>query len=93
MTAKCAIIESVGKHEKTLEAMKQLPKPSNLRWAEIEALLKHHGAKIKEGAGSAITITLNGKKGYFHRPHPSDKADKGAIENAMELLRQAGIIR
>jgi hypothetical protein len=91
MMAKCAIIGLVGKHEKTLEAMKQLPKPSNLRWAEIEALLIHHGGKVKEGAGSAITITLNGKKAYFHRPHPSDKADKGAIEAALELLKRAGI--
>jgi hypothetical protein len=82
----------VGKHEKTLEAMRQPPKPSNLRWTDIEALLVHHGASVKEGKGSAITVVLNGKKGYFHRPHPTDKADKGAIESALELLRQAGVI-
>jgi hypothetical protein len=72
--------------------MKQLPRPSNLRWAEIEALLVHHGAQVKKGSGSAIVISLKGKKGFFHRPHPGDKADKGAIENALELLRQARII-
>ena len=81
----------MGKHEKTLEAMLQHPKPSNLRWADIESLLENYGAEIKERKGSAISVTLNGHTAYFHRPHPSDKADKGAIANALELLRRAGI--
>jgi hypothetical protein len=83
----------VGKHEKTLEAMQRLSKPSSLRWTEAEALLVPHGTTIRQGSGSAITVSMNGRKGFFHRPHPTDKADKGAIENALELLRQAGIIR
>ena len=92
MVAECAIIGPVGKQEKTLEAMRQSSKPSNLRWAEIEALFVHYGASIKKGKGSAVTVGLNGKKGYFHRPHPSDKADKGAIETALEFLKQTGVI-
>jgi hypothetical protein len=81
----------MGKHEKTLEAMLQHPKPSNLRWADIESLFENYGAEIKERKGSAISITLNGQTAYFHRPHPGDKADKGAIETALALLRKAGI--
>jgi hypothetical protein len=73
--------------------MQQHPKPSNLRWSDIESLLVHEGAVIVEGKGSAITVNLYGHKGYFHRPHPGDKADKGAIENALSLLRIAGFIR
>jgi hypothetical protein len=92
MMAKCAIIVLVGKHEKTLEAMKQLPKSSSLRWADIENRLIHRGACVKEGAGSAISVSLNGEMAFFHRPHPSDKADKGAIENALEFLRRSGVI-
>jgi hypothetical protein len=82
----------VGKHEKTLEAMLQHPRPSNLRWADVESLLEHYGAEIKERKGSAIKVTLNGQKAWFDRPHGgSDKADKGAIANALDLLRKAGI--
>jgi len=33
-----------------------------------------------------------GKHAYFHRPHPGDKADKGAIESALRFLREAGAI-
>ncbi len=81
------------KHEKTLETMLQHPKPSNLRWADVESLFEHYGAEIKERKGSAIRVTLNGHKAWFDRPHPGDKADKGAIENALALLRAAGIIK
>lgn len=44
----------MSKHEKTLEAMRQNPKPSNLRWADVESLLVHYGAEVREGKGSAI---------------------------------------
>ena len=81
----------MGKHEKILEAMRQKPKPANLRWSDVENLFLHLGAEIKEGKGSAISVTLGGQKAYFHRPHPGDKADRGAIETALKLLDQAGI--
>lgn len=82
----------MGKHEKTLEAMRQLPRPSNLRWADIESLLVHFGATIREGKGSAISVALKGRRAYFHRPHPGDKADKGAVESALRLLRETGTL-
>jgi hypothetical protein len=82
----------MGKHEKTLEAMRQIPSPSNLRWSDIEGLLVHFGAVVREGKGSAISISLNGKRAYFHRPHPGDKADMGAIESALRFLRETGAI-
>jgi hypothetical protein len=86
-----AIMRTMGKHEKTLEAMRQRPLTANLRWSDVEKLLIHLGAAIKAGKGSAISVSLHGKKAYFHRPHPGDKADRGAIETALKLLDQAGI--
>jgi hypothetical protein len=83
----------VGKHERTLEAMLRHPKPANLRWADVESLFVHHGAVIRARKGSAIVVSLGGHKAFFHRPHPDDKADRGAIENALELLRRAGCVR
>ena len=83
----------MGKHEKTLDSMRQQPKPANLRWFDIESLLIHLGATIREGKGSAISVDLNGKRAYFHRPHPGDKADKGAIESTLRFLRESGAIK
>ena len=71
--------------------MRRHPMPSNLRWADIESLLLHLGAVVREGKGSAISVTLNGRSAYFHRPHPDDKARKWAIEAALRLLEDAGV--
>ena len=84
---------SLNRYERTLNAMRRHPRPSNLRWADIESLLLYLGAGVREGKGSAISVTLNGKTAYFHRPHPDDKADKGAIVTALRLLEEAGINR
>ena len=92
MPSKSAIIKAMGKHEKTLETMRQRPRPSNLRWSDIESLFVHLGAEIRKGKGSAIIVILNGQRAYFHRPHPGDKADKGAIESALRFLKDAGAI-
>ena len=69
-----------------------LTMPSNLRWADVESLLVHYGAEVREGKGSAISIQLHGRHAYFHRPHHGDKADKGAIESALKFLRETGSI-
>jgi len=71
--------------------MRRHPRPSNLRWAAIESLLVHFGAVVREGRGSAISVTLNGITAYFHRPHPGDKARKWQIEIALRLLEEAGV--
>jgi hypothetical protein len=81
----------MGRHQKTYKAMQGHPVPANLRWSEVESLLAYLGAEITEGRGSAITIDLNGKKAWFHRQHPEDKADKGAIKNALALIKAAGL--
>jgi hypothetical protein len=73
--------------------MRRHPRPSSLRWADIESLLVYLGAVVREGKGSAISVTLNGRTAYFHRPHPGDKADKGAIATVLRLLEEAGINR
>ncbi len=47
------------------------PTPADLRWSEIEALLRAAGAEISEGAGSRARVALRGIRAVFHRPHPS----------------------
>jgi len=71
--------------------MRRRPRPSNLRWADIETLLAHLGAVVREGKGSAISVTLNGITAYFHRPHPGDKAKKWHIATALRLMEEAGV--
>jgi len=47
------------------------PTPADLRWDDIEGLLRAAGAEISEGAGSRVRVALSGVRAVFHRPHPT----------------------
>ena len=79
------------KHNKTLELIFKIPPPSNVRWGDIEALLRSLGAEISEGSGSRVRIVLNDVKAVFHRPHPKPETDKGAVVSMKRFLKNAGV--
>ncbi|MEO8367938.1 MAG: type II toxin-antitoxin system HicA family toxin [Candidatus Solibacter sp.] len=66
-------------------------KRANISWADIEAMLLHHGAEISEGRGSRVRIALNGARAVFHRPHPQKETDRGAVASMQRFLTEAGI--
>lgn len=79
------------KQRKTLEMIFKVPVSSNVKWADIEALLEGLGAEISEGNGSRVRIVLNEVKAVFHRPHPRKETDKGALVSMRKFLQNAGI--
>jgi hypothetical protein len=81
----------VGKHEKTLVAIFAEPVRGNIRWADREALLKHHGATITEGSGSRVRVNLKGVVAVFHRPHPRPQSGKGTVKAVRRLFMEASI--
>jgi hypothetical protein len=80
-----------SKHDKTLADIFTDPVKSNIRWADVEALFRHHGAEITEGAGSRVRVSLNGVRAVFHRPHPAHYIDKGAVKSIRKFLTEAGV--
>ena len=80
-----------NKHRSTLEAIFSDPVRSNIRWSEIEALLKALDARISEGRGSRVRIHINEMDAVFHRPHPKPDTDKGAVKAMRHFLESAGI--
>ena len=80
-----------SKHDKTLADVFADPAKSNIRWADVESLLAHHGAEITEGAGSRVRVAFNGVRAVFHRPHPSPFTDKGAVKSVRKFLTEAGV--
>ena len=80
-----------NKHRSTLEAIFSDPVRSNIRWSEIEALLKALDARISEGRGSRVRIHINEMDAVFHRPHPKPDTDKGAVKAMRRFLESAGI--
>jgi hypothetical protein len=80
-----------GKHRRTLRAVFEDPVRSNVKWADIEKLLRALGANLSEGRGSRVRIYLNGVRAVFHRPHPEPDTDKGALKSMRRFLNEAGV--
>ena len=79
------------KQRTTLQSIFENPIRSNVLWADIEKLLIALGAELSEGRGSRIRIYLNGVRAVFHRPHPKNETDKGALKSMRRFLKEAGI--
>ncbi|MFL5328276.1 MAG: type II toxin-antitoxin system HicA family toxin [Gemmataceae bacterium] len=80
-----------SKHRRTLEAIFADPIRSNIKWADIESMLRALGAEMSEGRGSRIRIALNGVRAVFHRPHPRKETTKGAVRSMRGFLTLARI--
>jgi len=79
------------RHHTTLALIFKRPTSGNIRWSDIEALLRDPGAKISEREGSRIAVVLFGQVRVFHRPHPSPETDKGAVESVRKWLEANGV--
>ena len=80
-----------SKQKKTLKAIFDNPIKPNIKWSDIVSLLVECGAKISEGSGSRVRVSLNGEYAVFHRPHPRPDTDKGAVKSMRRFLDQAGV--
>ncbi len=49
------------------------------------------GAEITEGNGSRVRVKLNGVRAVFHRPHPENITDKGAVKSVRRFLQEAEV--
>jgi hypothetical protein len=79
------------KHATTLSAIYARPTSANIRWADIESLLRALGAEIEEREGSRIAVILFGQVQVFHRPHPEPTTDKGAVASVRKWLESHGV--
>ncbi len=80
-----------AKHRRTLESVFAHPVSGNLRWADIEALVKALGGVVEQGDGSRVHFLLEGRPATFHRPHPQPTTDKGAVAAFRKYLIRAKI--
>ena len=77
--------------QKTYTAIYANPVQSGIKWNDVESMLVALGAKISEGSGSRVRVELNGVRAVFHRPHPENTTDKGAVLSVRKLLDNAGV--
>lgn len=81
------------KHLKTWDRLWYDPVLSGIAWSDIESMLIAFGAEISEGNGSRVRIKLKGVRAVFHRPHPENTTDKGAVKSMRRFLQEAGIMK
>jgi hypothetical protein len=80
-----------SRHRRTLELLFVEPVNGNIRWSEIEALLRAVGCRVVEGEGSSVMFEKSGAKAYFHRPHPAREALRYRVKDARDFLRRIGV--
>ena len=79
------------RQKRTLEQIFARPVSGNIKWRDIESLLRALGAEISEREGSRVGVFLFDEVRVFHRPHPSPNTDKGAVASVREWLKANGI--
>ncbi len=79
------------KNKKTYADIYRNPVKSDIPWDDIEALFAALGAEISEGSGSRVRVKLNGERAVFHRPHPENTTDKGAVKSVRRFLENARV--
>jgi hypothetical protein len=80
-----------SRNSKTLHSIFREPIQAGIPWTDVENLFVALGAEITEGAGSRVRVKLHGVRAVFHRPHPENTTDKGALRSVRRFLRNAGV--
>jgi hypothetical protein len=79
------------KQRQTLKKIFEKPTRGDIKWSDIENLLRVLDAEISEGSGSRVRIALKGHKAVYHRPHPQKETVKGAVDSLRKDLIMLGI--
>jgi len=78
-----------SKHKKTIQKIFENPIRSDVQWSSVESLLLALGGEITQGRESRVSVALQGVRAVFHRPHPGNVMDKGALVSLRRFLENA----
>ena len=67
------------------------PTPPNIRWAEVESLMRALDVEVLEGAGSRVRLSKDSIRRVIHRPHPSPYLARAAVRNIAVFLTDIGV--
>lgn len=75
----------------TLDAIFEIPTRSDIRWADIESLLRALGT-VTEGRGSRVRVRVGDRRAVFHRPHPRPTTGRHTVRDVRAFLVAAGVV-
>ena len=73
-----------------LERMGARPTPADIRWTEIEALLRGLGVEVVERTGSRVLLRKGEHRIVVHRPHPRPEARRDTVRNIVDFIGRIG---
>ena len=80
-----------SRHRRTLQRIFTNPAPADIRWAEIEALLRAVGVRVSERAGSRVGLMKDSTGIVVHRPHPQPETSRKTVRDIKEYLLSIGV--
>lgn len=78
------------RHRRTLERMRTVPTPTDIRWAEIESLLGALGVAAVERAGSRVQLVKGSESIVVHRPHPRPVTRRDTVRDIAKFIERIG---
>ena len=70
--------------------MRTSPTPADIRWVEVESLLRAMGVEIVERAGSRVQLVMGPDSIVVHRPHPRPEMRRDTVRNILKFMEMTG---
>ncbi len=78
------------RHRRTLERMRTVPTPTDIRWVDIESLLGALGVAVVERAGSRVQLVKGSDSIVVHRPHPRPVTRRDTVRDIVKFMERIG---
>ena len=66
--------------------MRTSPTTADIRWIEVESLLRAMGVEIVERAGSRVQLVMGSDSIVVHRPHPRPEMRRDTVRNILKFM-------
>ncbi len=76
---------------RTLERVFTKPAPTDIRWNDIESMLRRAGVEVTERSGSRIAIVKDGEVMVLRRPHPKPVTVRATVRDIAAFLMAVGV--
>lgn len=80
-----------AKHRRTLTRVYERPTPADIRWEEIESLLRACGVEVVERSGSRVGLSKGSERTVMHRPHPRPAIGRATVRDIAAFLKAVGV--
>lgn len=80
-----------AKHRRTVIRVYERPTPADIRWEEMESLLRACEVEIVERSWSRVGLSKGSERIVMHRPHPRPTVDRATVRDIAAFLKAVGV--